>query len=167
MADQDQERTAAQAKAGQHNTVLDQQAQGHAGAGAPAQGFSGEVGGNSTRSPEQLQGESQGGLEAGDVGRGASQGGQGASQQTFAQQGEADQQRYGLTSDQIGLNQQSYGQNVQQDTTGGQGSGEAHLAASGSSNMLGEGPAQSASQPASPATGGPDFSKGLTDQNKG
>lgn len=155
-----------QAQAGQHNATLLNQAEGdtrHAG----QQGFSGNVAGESTRSPEQMQGQSQSGAEGhGDVGRGAFQGGQGASQQTFAQQGEADQQRFGLTSDQIGQNQQSYGQSVEQDTTGGQGAGEAHLASAGSSGVLGEGPGQSQGQPASPTTGGPSFAGGLRDTNK-
>ena len=172
MADQDQERKATEASAGQHNSVLDKQAQGGAGGDhGGRQGFTPGDGGQ-YRSDQQLQGESQsgrpgGGDSGGDVGRGALQGGQGATQQTFAQQGESDQQRFGLTSDQIGLNQQSYGQNVEQDTSGGLGPQEARLASAGSSAMLGEGPAQSSGQPSSPTTGGPDLSKGLADKNKG
>lgn len=173
MADQDQERQAAQAS-GQHNSVLDKQAQGGGGDHGGRQGFTPGDGGQ-YRSDEQLQGENQsgrpggalGGESSGDVGRGALQGGQGATQQTFAQQGESDQQRFGLTTDQIGLNQQSYGQNVEQDTSGGLGGQEARLASAGSSAMLGEGPAQSSGQPSSPTTGGPDLSKGLADKNKG
>lgn len=159
MADHDHDKKDAQQTGAPQNSVLQQQAQGETGAGG--QGFSG-VAGSQYRSPEQVQGQSQSGAP----GRGAFQGGQGATQQTFAQQGETDQQRFGATSDQIGLNQQSYGQNVEQDTSGGLGGQQAKLAAAGSSEMLGEGPAQSAGQPASPTTGGPDLSKGLTDTNK-
>ena len=66
----------------------------------------------------------------------------------------------------LGQNQQSYGQSTEHDTTGGLGKGQANLGAQGQSGHLGPGPSSSQGS-ASPATGGPDLSKGLSDQNRG
>lgn len=116
-------------------------------------GFTGDVSGQS--GARQTQGESVQGATM--PGRQDPQTGQG--QQASGQQAPG--------GDQIGQNMQSYGQSVEQDTTGEQGAQEADLASTGSSGVLGKGPGQTAGQPASPTTGGPDLSKGLVDDNKG
>ena len=150
MADQD------------NNSVLGQQAQGDAGkkdADAATQA-------NFT---EGAQGQAQGQTEQDapmGVGQGSFQatGDQGA-QQSFAQQGEVDQQRMGATSDQLGQNRQGYGGSTKQDTSGGMGTQQAIQGAQGQTGVLGPQPGQSQGQPGSPTTGGPSLAQGLTDNN--
>jgi hypothetical protein len=150
MADQD------------NNSVLGQQAQGDAGkkdADPTTQA-------NFT---EAAQGQAQGGTEQNapmGVGQGAFQGtGDQGAQQSFAQQGEVDQQRMGATSDQLGQNRQGYGGSTKQDTSGGMGTQQAIQGAQGQTGVLGPQPGQSQGQPGSPTTGGPNLAQGLTDNN--
>ncbi len=67
----------------------------------------------------------------------------------------------------LGQNQTGYGGSTQQDTTGGQGTQQANLGAQGQTGHLGPAPGSGEGQPRSGATGGPDLSKGLSDQNQG
>ena len=83
---------------------------------------------------------------------------------TFKDQAQQTQGQ-GASTDQLGQNFQSYGQSTQHDTTFGQGPGQASLGAEGQTGVLGPRPGQSDGQPSSAATGGPDLSQGLKDQN--
>ena len=156
----------------EHNSVLTNQAEGHTGGATPKDaeqkiqptpttaqtqgGFTGDVSGQSTAQQAQNQGQGFAGQTqmSGEPNQQVHQGQQSSAQHVPG-------------GDPIGQNNQSYGQSAEQDTTGGQGAQEAHLASTGSSGVLGEGPGQTLGQPGSPTTGGPDLSKGLVDHNKG
>jgi hypothetical protein len=149
----------------ENNSVLGQQAQGDAGkkdADATTQA-------NFTQGAEaqgaQAQGQTEQNAPMG-VGQGSFQGaGDLGAQQSFAQQGEVDQQRMGATSDQLGQNRQGYGGSTKQDTSGGMGTQQAIQGAQGQTGVLGPQPGQAQGQPASPTTGGPSLAQGLTDNN--
>ena len=146
-----------------NNSVLGQQAQGDAGkkdADATTQANL-----DQGQTQEQAQGQTEQDAPMG-VGQGAFQGmGDQGAQQSFAQQGEVDQQRMGATSDQLGQNRQGYGGSTKQDTSGGMGTQQAIQGAQGQTGVLGAQPGQSQGQPASPTTGGPSLAQGLTDNN--
>jgi len=67
----------------------------------------------------------------------------------------------------LGQNQTGYGGSTEQDSTGGQGPGEVKQGAQGQTGHLGPAPGAGVGQPRSATTGGPDLSKGLSDQNQG
>ena len=89
-------------------------------------------------------------------------GGQG---QDVADQGDGGQ-GLGATTDQLGEKKQTYGASTTHDTSGGLGPQQASFDAKGQTGNLGPSPAQSAGQDSSAATGGPNLSQGLRDQNK-
>ena len=147
----------------ENNSVLGQQAQGDAG----------KKNADGTTQANFTQGQTQGGQPQGQTEQNASMGvGQGSfqasdtgAQQTFAQQGEVDQQRMGATSDQLGQNRQGYGGSTRQDATGGLGDQQVVQGAQGQTGVLGPQPGQSQGQPGSPTTGGPSLAQGLSDNN--
>lgn len=75
----------------------------------------------------------------------------------------------------LGQNQQGYGQSPdldpqpagEADTAGRDAGHQSSTGVGARPGTLGPSPAGGASQPASPTTGGPDLSKGLTDNNRG
>ena len=136
------------------NSVLGQQAQG-------------DTGRNRDQVPPLNPTQAQ--ADQGQTGQGPQTSGQGTQQQGFAQQGEGQpaegQQGLGAATDQLGENKQTYGASSRQDATFGQGPQQANLDARGQTGVIGAGPAQTEGQPSSAATGGPNLSEGLRDQN--
>ena len=137
------------------NSVLGQQAQGDTGRDRdPVPPL------NPTQAEGGAQSQGQAGVD---------QGSQLSGQQTIGQQGVSTQagaqQGFGAPADQLGENKQTYGGSSRQDTSGGQGPQQANLDARGQTGVIGAGPAQSQGQPSSAATGGPNLSEGLQDQN--
>lgn len=162
MADQDQERSkdGAGPPDAQPTAEKDAPMTGGAAQGYGQTGFSGAMGQSgqvSGQAPDQTAGQSS------DEGSGAPSGA-GATAGTDAASGLNPNDQAG---DGLGQNQSGYGSSTQQDTTGGQGGQQANLGAQGQTGHLGPAPGPGQGQPHSETTGGPDLSKGVSDQNQG